>query len=66
MKPAKHQYTILKQICQYIPAHLVSTLARSNGDTMPVCILKAFILFVLSYISNFALNSCSCSHLRAH
>ena len=31
MKPAKHQYTILKQICQYIPAHLVSKLARSFG-----------------------------------
>jgi hypothetical protein len=22
MKPAKHQYTILKQICNLIPAHL--------------------------------------------
>ncbi len=31
MKPAKHQYTILKQICQYIPAHLVPKLARSFG-----------------------------------
>ena len=31
MKPAKHQYTILKQICQHIPAHLVSKLARSFG-----------------------------------
>ena len=29
MKPAKHQYTILKQICQLIPAHLVPKLARS-------------------------------------
>jgi len=29
MKPAKHQYTILKQICQHIPAHLVPKLARS-------------------------------------
>ena len=31
MKPVKHQYTILKQICQHIPAHLVSKLARSFG-----------------------------------
>ena len=31
MKPAKHQYTILKQICQHIPAHLVPKLARSFG-----------------------------------
>ena len=31
MKPAKHQYTVLNQICQYIPAHLVSKLARSFG-----------------------------------
>jgi hypothetical protein len=31
MKPAKHQYTILKQICQYIPAHLAGKLARSFG-----------------------------------
>jgi hypothetical protein len=31
MKPAKHQYTILKQICNYIPAHLVPKLARSFG-----------------------------------
>jgi len=29
MRPAKHQYTILKQICQHIPAHLVPKLARS-------------------------------------
>ena len=31
MKPAKHKYTILKQICQHIPAHLVPKLARSFG-----------------------------------
>ncbi len=31
MKPAKHKYTILKQICQYIPAHLVPKLAQSLG-----------------------------------
>ena len=31
MKPAKHKYTILNQICQHIPAHLVSKLARSFG-----------------------------------
>ncbi len=31
MKPAKHQYTILKQICNHIPAHLVPKLARSFG-----------------------------------
>ncbi len=31
MKPAKHQYTILNQICQHIPAHLVGKLARSFG-----------------------------------
>jgi hypothetical protein len=29
MKPAKHKYTILKQICNLIPAHLVPTLAKS-------------------------------------
>jgi hypothetical protein len=31
MKPAKHNYTILKQICKLIPAHLVPKLARSFG-----------------------------------
>ena len=31
MKPAKHQCTILKQICNHIPAHLVPKLARSFG-----------------------------------
>ncbi len=31
MKPAKHEYTILKQICNLIPAHLVPKLARSFG-----------------------------------
>jgi len=31
MKPAKHNYTILKQICQHIPAHLAPKLARSFG-----------------------------------
>jgi len=31
MKPAKHNYTILNQICQLIPAHLVPKLATSFG-----------------------------------
>ena len=31
MKPAKHKYTILQQICQHIPAHLVSKLSREFG-----------------------------------
>jgi hypothetical protein len=31
MKPAKHQHTILKQICQQIPAHFVPKLARAFG-----------------------------------
>ena len=31
MKPAKHKYTTLKQICQYIPVHLVPKLARAFG-----------------------------------
>jgi len=31
MKPAKHQHTVLKQICQQIPAHLVPKLARAFG-----------------------------------
>ncbi|MBI9019272.1 MAG: DUF4372 domain-containing protein [Phycisphaerae bacterium] len=31
MTPAKHKYTILQQICQYIPAHLVTKLARKHG-----------------------------------
>ena len=31
MTPAKHDYTILKQICQHIPAHLVPKLARTYG-----------------------------------
>jgi len=31
MKPARHNYTILKQICQHLPAHLVPKLARSFG-----------------------------------
>jgi len=31
MKPKKHKYTVLKQICQHIPAHLVPKLARQYG-----------------------------------
>jgi hypothetical protein len=31
MKPAKHQFTILKQICEHIPAYLVPKLARKHG-----------------------------------
>ena len=31
MIPVKHKYTILKQICQHIPAHLVAKLARESG-----------------------------------
>jgi len=31
MNPAKHKYTTLKQICQYIPAHLVAKLSRKFG-----------------------------------
>jgi len=31
MSPAKHKYTILQQICQHIPAHLVAKLAREFG-----------------------------------
>ena len=31
MQPAKHNYTVLKQICQHIPAHLVPKLARNFG-----------------------------------
>ena len=31
MKPAKHNYTILQQVCQHIPAHLVPKLAREFG-----------------------------------
>ena len=31
MKPARHEWTILKQICQHIPAHIVPKLARVFG-----------------------------------
>ena len=31
MKPAKHNFTILNQICNLIPAYLVKTLARKHG-----------------------------------
>ncbi len=31
MPPSKHNYTILKQICQHIPAFLVPRLARDYG-----------------------------------
>ncbi len=31
MKPAKHQHTIVKQMCNHIPAHLVPKLSRSFG-----------------------------------
>jgi hypothetical protein len=44
MKPAKPQYTILKQICQYIPAHLVSKLARSFGCARDDRLRKVFFL----------------------
>jgi hypothetical protein len=31
MQPAKHNYTVLQQICQHIPSHLVAKLAREFG-----------------------------------
>ncbi len=31
MKPAKHQYTILNQICKIIPQHIVPKLAKTYG-----------------------------------
>jgi hypothetical protein len=31
MKPARHQFTVLQQICDLIPGHLVSKLAREHG-----------------------------------
>ena len=31
MKPARSNYTILKQICEYIPGHLVAGLAKKHG-----------------------------------
>jgi len=31
MAPAKHKYTILQQICQHIPGHLVTKLAQKFG-----------------------------------
>ena len=31
MKPAKHKFTLLKQVIEIIPAYLVPKLARSRG-----------------------------------
>lgn len=31
MKPAKHKFTLLKQVVETIPAYLVSQLARKHG-----------------------------------
>lgn len=31
MKPAKHNLTVLAQICQNIPTHLVTKLSREHG-----------------------------------
>ena len=31
MKPAKHQFSVLKQICNYIPSYLVTKLANKHG-----------------------------------
>lgn len=31
MKPTRHKFTILKQVMEYIPVHLVSQLARKHG-----------------------------------
>ena len=31
MQPSKHNYTVLQQICQHIPAHLVAKLSRDYG-----------------------------------
>ncbi len=45
MKAAKHKYTILKQIGQHIPAHLVSKLARSFGTDKKAPGLLAMIGF---------------------
>ncbi len=45
MKPAKHQHTVLKQICQQIPAHLVPKLARTFGADKKARTLCAFLLF---------------------
>ena len=31
MNTARHQFSILKQICEFIPGHLVPKLAREHG-----------------------------------
>ena len=31
MLPTRHQFTVLKQLCDLVPAHLVSKLARAHG-----------------------------------
>ena len=31
METARHQFSILKQICELIPGHLVTKLAREHG-----------------------------------
>ena len=30
-KPARSNYTILKQICEYVPGHLINSLAKKHG-----------------------------------
>ena len=30
-KPARHSYTTFKQICNYIPGHLVDQIAKESG-----------------------------------
>ena len=45
MKQAKHNYTILKQICQHIPAHLVGHLWQWNGTFRRLFTLLRGVLF---------------------
>jgi len=50
MKYAKHQYTILNQICKIIPQHIVPKLARTYGiDKQARSFLTAYGMAMICY-----------------
>ena len=51
-KPARGNYTILKQICEYVPGHLVNSIAKTHdtGHAREVCAgIKAGEIVVFNF-----------------
>ena len=63
MKSAKHEYTILKQICQHIPAHLVPKLALSFGIDRKARSISPWSILLPCYMSRLRIVSRSMTWL---